>query len=303
MPSKDGPCHDVPPPPQVDEAGLSYSARQAARQAVREDETACDFIIALIYERSRIRLHEGKQALIKARLGKRMRHHGCASLAEYCELLKGPAGHAEITHTVDALTTNFTNFLREEDHFQFLVDQALPGLLGRGRRKFQIWSAACASGEEPFSLAFYLEDRFPLAEGWDWHILATDISTKALAKGQAGVYAGDRLAGLSDTWLRRYFQKGVGDAEGYFRIKPRFRERVTFRQANLLSALDLPDRFETILCRNVMIYFDRPTQQQLVTTLSRFLVPAGYLLIGHSESLTGLPVPFRCLRPSYYQKI
>ena len=275
---------------------------RAARQASRRDEEACDFIIALIYERSRIRLHEGKQALIKARLGKRMRLQGFACLSDYCEYLQSPAGHDEVTHAVDALTTNFTNFLREEDHFRFLVDTALPTLLGKSRRKFHLWSAACASGEEPFSLAFYLDDKYPLAEGWDWRILATDISTKALAKAQAAIYASDRLEGLSDAWLRRYFQKGTGQSEGYFRIKSRLRERVTFRHVNLLGNYDFPERFEAILCRNVMIYFDRPTQQQLVTNLGRYVVPSGYLLIGHSESLTGLPVPFRCLRPSYYQR-
>lgn len=275
---------------------------RGSRLASRRDEDACDFIIALIYERSRIRLHEGKQALIKARLGKRMRHLGCACLADYCEHLQTAAGQEEITHAVDALTTNFTNFLREEDHFQFLVDQALPAMLGKGRRKFHVWSAACASGEEPFSLAFYLDDRFPLADGWDWHILATDISTKALGKAQAAIYAEERLSTLSDAWLRRCFQKGHGESEGYFRVKNRLRERINFRQVNLLGAYDFPERFEAILCRNVMIYFDRPTQQQLVLNLSRFLAPAGYLLIGHSESLNGLPLPFRCLRPSYYQK-
>jgi chemotaxis protein methyltransferase CheR len=279
----------------------SRSAR-AARTASRRDDESCEFIIALIYERSRIRLHDGKHALIKARLGKRMRLLGFPSLSDYCQFLQSPAGTEEVTHAVDALTTNFTNFLREEDHFQFLVNQALPAMLGKTRRKFSLWSAACASGEEPFSLAFYLEEKFPLAEGWDWRILATDISTKALGKAEASVYAGDRLEGLSNAWLRKYFQMGTGQAEGYFRVKNQIRERINFRNVNLLGAYDFPDRFEAILCRNVMIYFDRPTQQQLVTNLSRFLVPSGYLLIGHSESLTGLPVPFRCLRPSYYQK-
>jgi chemotaxis protein methyltransferase CheR len=282
---------------------LTAPPGRSARLASRRDEDACEFIIALIYERSRIRLHDGKQALIKARLGKRMRHHGCACLADYCEYLQRPGSGEELTHVVDALTTNFTNFLREEDHFQFLVDQALPALLGRSRRKFQLWSAACASGEEPFSLAFYLDEKYPLAEGWDWRILATDISTKALAKAEAAVYAADRLSGIPNAWLRKHFQKGSGQSEGLFRIKSRLRERICFRQLNLLGACDLPDRFEAILCRNVMIYFDRATQQQLVNNLGRFVGPGGYLLIGHSESLTGLPVPFRCLRPSYYQRL
>jgi chemotaxis protein methyltransferase CheR len=274
----------------------------SARTVARREEEACDFIIALIYERSRIRLHEGKQALIRARLGKRLRLNGFTCLADYCDYLRRPGCEEEITHVVDALTTNFTNFLREQDHFQFLVDQALPALLGRSRKKFHLWSAACATGEEPYSLAFYLDEKYPLAEGWDWHILATDISTKALGKAEAAVYAEDRLTGIPDHWLRKHFQKGSGQSEGHYRIKSRLRERVTFRQVNLLGAYDLQERFEAILCRNVMIYFDRATQQQLVTNLNRFLITSGYLLIGHSESLNGLPVPFRCLRPSYYQK-
>lgn len=275
---------------------------RSTRRAARREEEACDFIIALIYERSHIRLHEGKHALIRARLGKRLRLHGFACLADYCDFLRQPGREEEITHVVDALTTNFTHFLREEDHFKFLVDQALPALLGRSQKRFHLWSAACATGEEPFSLAFYLDENYPLAEGWDWHILATDISTKALAKAEAAVYPMDRLADIPEKWLRRHFQKGSGPSEGYCRLKSRLRERVTFRQVNLLGAYDLQERFEAILCRNVMIYFDRATQQQLVTNLSRFIVPAGYLLIGHSESLNGLPVPLKCLRPSYYQK-
>ncbi len=276
--------------------------RRAARQAERRDEAACEFIIHLVYERSRIRLHEGKHALIRARLGKRMRLLGFGCLADYCDFLQSPAGDEELTHAVDALTTNFTSFLREEDHFRFVVEQALPALLAPHQRRFHLWSAACASGEEPFSLALYLEERYPLAEGWDWRILATDISTKVLARAQAAVYAADRINGLPDGLLRRHFQRGVGDASGFYRVKDRLRERVVFRQLNLLGECDVQERFEVILCRNVMIYFDRPTQQQLVNGLARFLVPAGYLLIGHSESLNGLAVPFRCLRPSYYQK-
>ncbi len=275
---------------------------RASRQVARREEEACEFIISLVYERSRIRLHDGKYALIKARLGKRTRLHGCACLADYCDLVRGSGSEEEIGHVVDALTTNFTSFLREEDHFRFIVDQALPKLLGRGR-KFRVWSAACASGEEPYSLAFFLDTKYPLADGWDWEILATDISTRALEKGRAGVYAEDRLTGIPTEWLRRYFQRGDGSSEGLYRVKRQVRDRIAFRQANLLGLADFPERFEVVLCRNVMIYFDRSTQQQLVTTLGRFLVPGGYLLIGHSESLNGLPVPFRCLRPSYYQKL
>lgn len=285
----------------ADPQEFTGSSRLASAER-RRDAEACRFIVQLVYERSRVQLNEGKQALIRARLGKRMRALRYTCLADYCDHLRTHAGAEEITHVVDALTTNFTSFLREEDHFRFLVEKALPERLGRQPRRFHLWSAACASGEEPYSLAFYLDQTFPPADGWDWRILATDISTKVLGQAQAGIYPDSRLGSLPTAWLRKYFQRGVGTKEGLFRVKTQLRERITFRQVNLLELPDIPDRFEAVLCRNVMIYFDRNTQQQLVETLGRFLVPSGYLLIGHSESLVGLPIPFRCLRPSYYQK-
>jgi chemotaxis protein methyltransferase CheR len=269
---------------------------------VMDEAEALEFIIALVYERCRVRLHDGKQHLIRARLGKRMRQLEIASLPEYCERLRQSGSEDEIEQVVNALTTNFTNFLREEDHFKFMVDQALPPLLERGRKRFRIWSAACASGEEPFSIGFYLAEHFPLQSGWDWQILATDISTKALDKARQSIYSEERLGTLSPEWRRRYFQKGHGDWDGHYRIKSFISERVSFRQLNLLGPYDFQDCFEVIFCRNVMIYFDRPTQEQLVRRLSQLLSPNGFLLVGHAESLTGLSVPLRCKRPSIYQK-
>jgi chemotaxis protein methyltransferase CheR len=260
-----------------------------------------EFIINLIYERCRIRLHDGKQQLIKARLGKRMRHHGFEVLAQYCEYLRRTSDEDELTHMVDALTTNYTQFLREKDHFDFLVGTALPGLTGH-RKKFAVWSAACATGEEPYSLSFYLSEHYPVAAGWDWRILATDVSTRALAKAGEAVYPEERLASLPAEWWRRYFQKGQKNWNGYYRVKPALRERVSFKQVNLLGNYSFAEPFEVIFCRNVMIYFDRQTQEQLVQRLAQFLVPNGYLLIGHSESLNGLNIGLRCLKPSIYQK-
>ena len=264
---------------------------------------AFDYIISLIYERTRIRLHDGKQHLIRSRLGKRMRLHGIELFEDYCDFLRNRADEEEFTHVVDALTTNFTNFLREKDHFEFMVEKGLPAVLPEGRRSFKVWSAASATGEEPYSIAFYLAEKFPLAQAWDWQILATDISTKALGKARAGVYPLERAAAVPREWLKRYCQRGTGEYEGHFRIKPAISDRVEFMHLNLLGQISLPSAFDLIFCRNVMIYFDRPTQEQLVTELARFLVPGGYLLIGHSESLNGLNVPFKCERPSIYRKL
>jgi chemotaxis protein methyltransferase CheR len=263
---------------------------------------ACRFVIDFIYERCRIRLHDGKEALIKARLGKRVRHHGFSGLAEYCDFLRDRADEDELTQVVDALTTNFTNFLREEDHFKFLVREALPAVLKPGQKQFRVWSAASSSGEEPYTIGFYLSEHYPPSSGWDWRITGSDISTKALGKARLRLYSEERVDTIPREWLRRYFQKGVGQWEGQFRVKECVAERVAFQQINLIEDYAHPHPFEVIFCRNVMIYFDRATQEQLVNHLCRFLVPNGYLLIGHSESLNGLNLPLRCLRPSVYQK-
>ncbi len=264
---------------------------------------AYQYVIDLIYDRCRIKLHDGKEQLIKARLGKRMRHHGHATLEEYCNFLRTEADENEFTLVVDALTTNFTNFLREEDHFKFMVQHGLPAVVPTGQRRFNVWSAASSSGEEAYTIAMYLAEHFPLAQRWDWRITGSDISTKVLATAQRAVYAEERIRTIPQEWLRKYFQKGVGRWEGYYRVKPDLAERATFLQINLIESYEHSQPFELIFCRNVMIYFDRQTQEQLVNRLCRFLVPKGHLLIGHSESLNGLNVPLRCVRPSVYQLV
>jgi chemotaxis protein methyltransferase CheR len=274
----------------------------ATMKGIATDAEACRFIIDFIYERCRIRLNDGKEALIRARLGKRMRHLGFASLPQYCEHLRASASEEELTHVVDALTTNFTNFLREEDHFKFLVETALPTVLGPGEKRFHVWSAACSSGEEPYSIAFYLTDRYPTTAGWDWKIIASDISTKVLDKAKKGLYDEERVQTVPRDWLPRHFQKGIGPWAGYYRVKRTIMERVAFQQINLIENYHHSQLFPVIFCRNVMIYFDRATQEQLVNQLCRFLAPHGFLIIGHSESLNGLRLPLRCLRPSIYQK-
>lgn len=269
--------------------------------AISKETKAYQYIIAFIYERCRIRLDDGKEELMKSRLGKRMRHHGMTSFVEYCDFLRTRADEDEFTQVVDALTTNFTNFLREKDHFDFMVQDALPAVLPKDPGRFQVWSAASSSGEEPYTVAMYLAEHFPVARRWDWRITASDISTKVLAASERAVYAEERVKTIPHEWLRKYFQKGVGKWDGHYRVKRALVERVTFRQVNLIEDYAHSQPFELIFCRNVMIYFDRQTQEQLVNRLCRFLVPQGHLLIGHSESLNGLDVPLRCVRPSIYR--
>jgi chemotaxis protein methyltransferase CheR len=271
-------------------------------KATADETEACQYIARLIYDRCRIRLHDGKDSLIKARLGKHMRRHGFSSLAEYCNFLETEADEEEMTRVVDSLTTNFTNFLREEDHFKYMVNEALPAVLGEREKNFHIWSAASSSGEEPYSIGIYLSEFFPPQDGWNWGVTASDISTKVLKQAQSGVYAADRLNSLPVEWIRKYFQKGVGQWAGHCRVSSRLAERVSFRQINLIEPYQHTQEFKVIFCRNVMIYFDRPTQEQLVRHMCSFLAPKGYLFIGHSESLNGLDLPLRCVRPSIYQR-
>jgi chemotaxis protein methyltransferase CheR len=267
-----------------------------------EEQEGIDFVISLVYERTHIRLHQGKEPLIRARLGKRQRALGFNGLADYAQYLRDSGDEEEVTHAIDALTTNFTNFLREEEHFRFMVETALPELVGKVPCPLRIWSAACSTGEEPYSIAFYLEEHYPSSAGWDWRILATDVSTRALDKAKRAVFAEERIDPIPQAWQRKYLQRGFGPAKGLYRVKSSLCSRVVFRHENLLAEDSTgKDQYQVIFCRNVMIYFDRATQEKLVRHLCRFLVPKGYLLIGHSESLTGMALPLRCLRPSFYQ--
>jgi chemotaxis protein methyltransferase CheR len=265
-----------------------------------------EFIRSLVYQHSRIQLGPDKRELVSARLGKRLRATSIKSIGEYCRWLKGPALDDELSHLIDAISTNHTFFFRESAHFDFLRDKVLPEMKQRSRlerwSRLNVWSAACSSGEEPYSIAITLADALQ-ASGWPWQIEATDISTRILEKAQNAVYRSDVVSKLPAVSVRTYFQKGIGPESGNYRVKPVLRERVNFRHLNLLQG-DLPfsEPFHVIFCRNVMIYFDRPTQEELVNKLSRMLVPGGYLFVGHSESLTGIKHSLQLVRSAIHRR-
>jgi chemotaxis protein methyltransferase CheR len=262
-----------------------------------------EFVSELVYRHSRIRLLGAHRALIRSRLAHRLRLRGFECLHEYCEFLRRQADDREVDEVVDALAMNFTGFLREPEHFEFMVRHAIPGLLRAGQGRFHVWSAACATGEEAYSAAFHLAEHYPLRARWDWRVYATDISAHALAHARAGVYRDDAVRGLPAGWVPRYFERGEGSAAGQFRVRDCVRQRVMFERANLVSGRRFDCEFEVILCRNVMIYFDRDTQQELVERLAGSLKHGGHLLIGQAESLSGLSTGLRYVRPSIYQKI
>lgn len=264
------------------------------------------FICQLVYDHSRIHLGKDKRVLVTARLNKRLRFHRLPNYREYCQFLRSAAGAEELTTLIDSISTNHTHFFREIKHFDFLRDKFLPDwparTSGRGE-PLRVWSAASSTGEEPYTIAIHLAENLAPAEAGAWSIEATDISTRVLEIARTGVYELDRLQGVTPELLRRYFQKGIGEWEGHFRVKESLRRRVNFHHLNLLeNKYPFTEPFQIIFCRNVMIYFDRPTQETLVSYLSARLVPGGYLLVGHSESLSGVKHSLKMVQPAIYRK-
>lgn len=263
-----------------------------------------EFIRSLVYERSRISLGPDKRQLVSARLGKRLRATNLPSLTDYCRLLQGPDCEQELGHLIDAISTNHTFFFREMAHFDFLRDRAIPELTERLRAdrgaKFRVWSAACSSGEEPYSVAITLAGALPVLP---WQVDATDISRRILEKAERAIYSHEPISRLPADVVRTYFQRGFGPQDGYYRVKPTLRDRVRFHHLNLLSGqAPFTEPFQVIFCRNVMIYFDRPTQEELIQRLVQRLVPGGYLFVGHAESLTAMRHSLQAIRPAVYRK-
>ena len=261
----------------------------------------------IIYETSRIALNDGKKELLRARLGKILRRRGIGSFREYLALVEEDRTGEELTLLLDAISTNLTSFFREADHFRFVERTVLPQLAaerkGRSDRKIRGWSAGCSSGEEAYSLAIALLEALGGAAGWDIRLLATDISTKVLAMARNGLYSSDRVKTVSPQVVARHFLPEAGsDGRKLFRVAPAVRDLVTFGHLNLLEPYPFRGPFDFIFCRNVMIYFDKKTQETLVNGFHRYLAEDGYLFIGHSESLNGVAHSFRYVQPSVYRK-
>ncbi len=258
----------------------------------------------LVYSLCGIKLGPEKKDLLKARLVKRFRAVGCQDVGEYMRLLEKDADGSELVCFLDCITTNKTDFFREPQHFSFLAEQVLPRLdkLCRRGEPLRIWSAACSTGEEPYTIAMVLlENRHTWADRGA-KILASDISTRVLAHAQQAVYSMDRVEGIPRRVLTRYFQRGQRRWTGYVRLKKEVRELVSFRRINLMDSFRFSNPFHVIFCRNVMIYFDKETRERLVGKFCEVLCPRGYLLVGHSESLTGIDHKLKFVRPAVYRK-
>jgi chemotaxis protein methyltransferase CheR len=241
-----------------------------------------------------IDLQPGKEELVSARLRRLVQEGGFRSYHEYYEAVVADRTGRSLTSMIDALTTNHTSFFREPDHFEFLRRHVFPQW--SGRRQIEIWSAGCATGEEAWTLAFLTNDALP---GRVVRITATDISSYALEYAERAAYPAARRQELPKEWLLRYF---IAEPSGVYRVTPSIRAQVSFERLNLVEPFLARRLFPVIFCRNVMIYFDRATQERVVQALAECLEPGGYLFVGHSEGLTRIRHQLEYVRPAVYRK-
>ena len=259
----------------------------------------------LVYEKTGIFLKPEKKELLNARLGKRLRATGITSFKQYYEYVINDRSGDELVHLIDNVSTNFTSFFRENSHFEILSSTVLPAFVkeGRGKNKeILLWSSASSSGEEPYTMAMVVEDFVSRHPGMRYRIMATDISTRVLAQAKRGVYADERVTKVPTPFLKKYFQKGVGNSDGYVKVKDELRRMVHFDRFNLMGDFPWRAAIDVIFCRNVMIYFNRETQQELVSKFHEALTPGGYLFIVHSESISGLKHNFTQVDATAYMK-
>jgi chemotaxis protein methyltransferase CheR len=261
-------------------------------------------ISRLVVEVSGIQLRAGKEGLVRSRLARRLRELGVASYDAYLERTRGAAGAPELAHMVDLLTTNKTNFFREATHFDFLRDRVL-GEFGGAPGGLRLWSAGCSSGEEPYTMALVLREAMPAAQLQQARILATDLSARVLARARAGVYTDEQVEGVSPERLRRHFTRApvaAGRGAPGWSAGAELRALVRFAPLNLMAPWPMRGPFHAIFCRNVMIYFDKPTQARLVARYHELLAPGGYLFVGHSESLNAVGHAYSYVQPAVYRK-
>lgn len=259
----------------------------------------------LIYEQCGINLHDGKRELVKARLGKRLRQGNYKSFSDYCRYVTTDEGTDELIAMIDSISTNLTSFFREESHFarlRFIIASIMEKAGAQGfRQRFNIWSAGCSTGEEPYSLAITIKEITGF-KPFDAKIIATDISTKVLRVAETAVYPAEKVKCIDVSVLKKYFQIGSGNSEGYYRVKKDIKEMIEFKRFNLMHRFPSDSHFDVIFCRNVMIYFDKKTQNNLINKFYDCLKSGGCFFVGHSESLTGLKHQFKYVEPSVYQK-
>lgn len=260
----------------------------------------------LIYREAGIHLVPAKKALLEARLTRRLRELSLSSFAAYYRHILDADHSDELIVLLDRIATNETHFFREPKQFEFLENEVFPAWKERnqsagGTRHIRVWSAACSSGEEPYSLAMMLWNHFPPGSGWDFEILATDLSTRALGTGATGIWPIDKASEIPQDYLKKYMLKGTGEQSGNMKAGAELRSVVRFERLNLNDD-DYPvaENLDLIFCRNVLIYFDTQSRARVIQRLLDRLAPNGFLFVGHAESLTGVTDRVRYVVPTIY---
>ncbi|MFI5232199.1 MAG: CheR family methyltransferase [Gemmatimonadales bacterium] len=257
-------------------------------------------ICTILFAQSAIVLKEGKEGLVRSRLAKHVRRLGLDSYTEYLAAVDADVTGRERLDMIDSLTTNKTSFYREGAHFEYLQDVVMPKLLG-ARDRIRIWSAGCSSGEEPYTLSMLLHELVRDPAQRDVRILATDLSSKVLGMARAATYPAAAIADLPWHSSDRYFTRVPG-GQGMLHVRDDVRALVKFARLNLMEQWPMERGFQVIMCRNVMIYFDKQVQARLVDRFWELLAPGGHLFVGHSESLTSLKHRFTYVQPAVYVK-
>jgi chemotaxis protein methyltransferase CheR len=246
-------------------------------------------IAAMIYSDAGIALNDTKASLVYSRLSKHIRKLGLSGFREYCELVSSPAGAEARREMLSHLTTNFTRFFRENHHFEHLYDEVLPELVARAKAggRVRIWSAACSDGQEPYSIALTVMKMLPDAANYDFRILATDIDPKILAIAREGSYDESSLETVEPAMRKQWFKQVESGGRQKWQVAPQVKKLITFNELNLMAGWPFKGKFDVIFCRNVVIYFDEPTQVKIWSRYADLMQPNGYLYIGHSERVSG----------------
>jgi chemotaxis protein methyltransferase CheR len=283
-----------------------YREQQAYAMSTADFTRLSEFI----YQHCGIKMPPVKKTMLEARLQKRLRIRGVQSFRDYCDLLfRSSDGGDELVHMIDCVTTNKTDFFREPVHFSFLTERLLPEFMNSGnadiRPPFTVWSSACSTGEEPYTLAIVLNEFARQNPGFTFSIIATDISTRVLDKARAGIYDESQISMIDLPQKQRYFLRSRDATRRQVRLIPAMRSAVSFQWLNLMDE-KYPLRMESVdalFCRNVIIYFDRPTQEALLNRLCRHIRKDGLLFLGHSETVHGFDLPLVRVTSTIYRKV
>lgn len=270
------------------------------------DFTDADFdcIRQLVSKHTGISLSDKKRHLVYGRLRKRLKALGLRQFRDYCELLSS-GNTSEVEQFINSMTTNLTSFFREGHHFDYIANKLVPTLMENNRThgRIRLMSAGCSTGEEPYSLAMTLCEAIEDIDNYDVRILATDLDSNVLQTAANGIYPLKNIEGLDKQRIHRWFLRGKKQQNGNVRVSPVLRKMVTFKQLNLMQAWPMNGPFDIIFCRNVVIYFDKPTQRVLFERFANLMQPGAHLFIGHSENIHNMPDRFRLIGKSIYQKV